>query len=65
MPTARKGLLALIGSLLAPLRQGPVADPELARDLAHGFAAALDQLHRLHFELPRGGFLLLDHLALL
>ncbi len=35
------------------------------RNLAHGFVATLYQLHRLHFELPRVGFLLLGNLALL
>ena len=65
MPTAGKGLLALFGQLLAPVIQGAIADSQVARDLAHGFAAAFDQPHRLQFELLGVRLLLFDHLALL
>ena len=64
-PLPGKACSPLFNQLLAPLRQGTVADPKLSRYLAHGFATALDELHRLHLELPCVGFLLLGHLALL
>src|SRR5260370_39748085 len=65
MSTARKGLLALFAQLLAPMIQRAVAHSQVSRNVTHRFAATLDELHRFQFELPRIGFLLLGHLALL
>ena len=59
MPTAWKRLLPLVGQWLAPVIQRALTDPQLARNLAHGFATALEELDRLKFELLGVGLLLL------
>ncbi len=61
MSTPRKGLLTLVGELLAPTRQWTVADSQFSCNPAHWFAAALDELHRFHFELAGVGLLLLGY----
>ena len=65
MPTAWKGVLALVAQLFAPVIQRAVAHSQVLRNVTHRFSAALDQLHRFQFELPRVGFLLLWHTHLL
>jgi hypothetical protein len=65
MSTAWKRLLALVFQLLASVIQGAIVYSQVSRNMAHRFAAALDEPYRFQFELQRVGFRLFCHLALL
>jgi hypothetical protein len=58
-------LLALLSQVLAPVIQCALTDPQVAGNLAHRFATALEESHGFPFELLGLGLLVLGHPPLL
>jgi hypothetical protein len=58
-------LLALLSQVLAPVIQCALTDPQVAGNLAHRFATALEESHGFPFELLGLGLLVLAHPPLL
>jgi hypothetical protein len=53
MPTADKGLLAVIAKWLAPVVQRTIGNAQLTYHLRLRFSTLLNQLHRFQFEFLR------------
>src|SRR6266567_7978662 len=58
MPTARKGIVAMVCQILAPLRQGAVRYSQFTGDLGLRLPAGFDKAHRFDLEFLGGRFLL-------
>ena len=61
MPTAGKGLLAMLGKQLTPVMQRTVRNAQVAGDLSQRFLTRLGKLHRFYLELSGKGSLGLWH----